>query len=461
MADWRWPWETAPAAMGEPAPVVVPASVNQTPTQNAQAVIDRYWQWANSGAQTTALDKAGNPVADNDAGAQKDPKTSTVLKYPVDPISGAVDQNFPTIADITAARATIEAKSPDDAATKLQAKAVLDKTLKGTELIQAQIDAAKAKPTAHPNVTPGEGVWNPTLNGGAGGYEVAVPTKADKPSAPPLSQGQVDTQATDTHNQAVASANRDNVAAANTESPAQAYARQVAAANATAHAQGQAKIDEARALVDAGITMTEEQKARLAADLQSIQSDHDATIKQVQTQYDYDLAQPNKQKDQAVAQQQADAVTANAANNATQTENTRVNNAQQAQQASVNEQVTALTAQATQGQANMDRVVKAGSAVPMSMATFRMSADPLQLAFQLAHQAVATGALPPSALPTRNGAPLPVAAAPGPPTAPLPAPGVLPPVPAPTPPPLLPPGVAGTAGDPRYGGTMPPQQGPY
>ena len=272
-----------------------------------------------------------------------------------------------------------------------------------------------AKPTTptQNKVSPGEAVQNPD-----GTWSIPVPAKPDKPAAPSSTQANVDAKD-------AADLRHTNALTDAIETPAQAYARQVAAANAAAHAQGQAKIDEAKALVDSGITMTEEKKARLAADLQSIQSDHDATIKQAQTQYDYDLAQPQVEITNKRDQQTADAATQNAATNAATQRANALTQQQSAQQASVDTQVKALTAQAAQGQARMDTVVKAGSAVPMSMATFRMSADPLQLAFQLAHQAIATGDLPASALPTRIGAPVPAAAAAGPPSAPLPAPGVV------------------------------------
>ena len=450
MADWRWPWEAAPAAEPDPGPPVPPASAAKTPTQNAQAVIDRYWQWANAGAATTALDKDGNPVADNDGKAVKDQKTGALLKYAVDPITGQVDQNFPTVADITAARAEVTAKMPNDPAAAKQAEATLNETLARTAQIQATM---AAKPTK-PNVTPGEGVWDPTANGGAGGYTVPVPTKPDKPTAPPQSQAQVDTAATDVHNQAVAATNRDNVAAANTESPEAAHARRMSEINQTAKAQGDALVAAAKAKVDAGLEMTEQDKLQLQSALDGIKSDHDAAIATSAAQFTHDLAQPNAAIEQGVAQQNADTSRQNADTSAATQQSNALSQQNQAQQANVNEQVTALTSQAAQGQANVDRVVKAGSAVPMSAATFRMSTQPLELAFQLAHQAIATGGLPPTALPTPNGAPQPAAATAGPPTAPLPAPGVV----AATQPtaPLLPAGVAGTAADPRYASVMPP-----
>jgi len=243
------------------------------------------------------------------------------------------------------------------------------------------------------------------------------------------------------------------------ESPEAAHSRRMSEINQTARAQGDALVAAAKAKVDAGLEMTEQDKLQLQSALDGIKSDHDAAIATAAAQFTHDLAQPNAAIDQGVAQQNADTSTQNAATSAAQQQATALSQQQQAQQASVNTQVDALKAQGAQGAANMDRVVKAGAAQPMSMATFRMATDPLQLAFQLAHQAVATGALPPSALPTRNGAPAPAAAAPAPQGAPLPAPGVTPPA-APVPA-LLPPGVAGTAADPRYASVMPPHGGPY
>jgi hypothetical protein len=431
---WTWNDPSTWFQGDPPPPPPQPAPDTMlTPAENAQQVISKYWKWQAAGAKTV------------DTG-QKDAKGAPIFAA-ADPATGLPDPDFPTTADITAARAEVAAKVPNDPAAVAQATATLNETLKRTEAIQANIDAAKVKP-ARPNVTPGEGVWDPTANGGAGGYTVPVPTKAAEPRAPSSTQANIDARdaADIAHQQALTGA---------VESPAQAYARQVAAATATARAQGQAKIDEAKALVDSGITMTEEQKARLTADLAGIQSDHDAQIATLKTQYDHDLAQPNLDRAAGVAQQGADAQTANAASNAAQVETQRVKQAQDADQANRNAQIGVLGTQAAQGQANVDRVVKAGSATPMSAATFRMASDPLQLAFQLAHQAVATGQLPPTAIPTPAGAPAPAAAAVGPPSAPLPAPGVV----APTQPtaPLLPPGVAGTAADPRYASVMPPQ----
>lgn len=418
-------------AMGDYRPP--PPGKEPTAADNAQTVLTKYWKWAANGAKTVpgAPDAKGNP---------------TVVA--VDPDTGQPAPDFPTVADVTAARAEITAKLPDDPALKAQAAATLDETLKRTALVQSQIDAAKIKPT-RPNVVPGEGVWDPTANGGAGGYTVPVPTKPPVPTAPPLNQQQVTAQASADLARTGSQTNLANAQAGAIVSPDEAYRQRLGEINATAHAQGQAKLDEAKASVDAGLTLTEADKAKLTADLQSIQSDHDASIAQAKAQYDHDLAQPNTEINQHVAQQQADTQSAAQQANA-------LSQQQQAQQASTNEQVTALTSQAAQGQANVDRVVKAGSATPISAATLRMATQPLELAFQLAHQQVAMGALPPSAIPTPPGAPQPAQAAPGSPQAPLPAPGVQPADPS-----LLPAGVAGTDQDPRFAGTVPPPRGAY
>jgi hypothetical protein len=343
-----------------------PAGKAPTAADNAQAVLARLLEWASAGGKTVD--------------GPNDPKTGKPTTIPVDPTTGEPDPDFPTLEQVNAARAEVIAKLPDDPAIKAQAAATLDETLKRTQKIQAEIDASKAKP-AKPNVSPGEGVWDQTLNNGAGGYTVPI---ASKPAAATtVSPGQAVQNPDGTWTVPVADTSKDT--------PEGAHSRRMAEINATAKAQGQALIDAAKAKVDSGIEMTEKDKLELQSALDQIKSDHDAGIATAAAQFTHDLAEPGAQASRATAQQQADANTANV-------ENTRVNQAEQAARANRQDAIGALTSQAAQGQANMDRVVKAGAAQPMSMATMRMATQPLELAFQLAHQAVATGALPPTAI---------------------------------------------------------------
>jgi hypothetical protein len=381
-----------------------PAGKAPTAADNAQAVLARYWKWASAGGKTV----------DGPA----DPKTGKPTTIPVDPTTGEPDPDFPTLEQVNAARAEVIAKLPDDPAIKAQAAATLDETLKRTQKIQAEIDASKAKP-AKPNVSPGEGVWDQTLNNGAGGYTVPI---ASKPAAATtVSPGQAVLNPDGTWTVPVADTSKDT--------PEGAHTRRMSEINQTAKAQGQALIDAAKAKVDSGIEMTEKDKLELQTKLDGIKSDHDAKIAVAAAKFTHDLAEPGAQESRNTAQQNADAATSNAESTAANVENTRVNQAEQAARANRQDAIGALTSQAAQGQANMDRVVKAGAAQPMSMATMRMATQPLELAFQLAHQAVATGALPPTAIPKPNGAPAPAPAAAGPPQAPLPAPGVAAPQP--------------------------------
>ncbi len=398
--DGSWGWSVWMPADGSAGTSVGPQSPPEqvlTSQQSAQKVIDRYWAWTNAGSKTVEVPDPSKP--------------GTTMPVAVDPATGQADAAFPTISDITAARAEVGTKATDDP----QSGATLAETLKRTELLQTQIDAAKAKPTTTVISTPATDQFIVRSDGTQAPNPNYVPPR---PAAPSSTQANVDAKD-------AADIAHTNAQTGAVETPAQALARQVAAATATARAQGQAEIDKAQALVDSGVTMTESAKLQLQATLAGIQADHDATIKQAQDQYTHDLAQPQVDITNKREQQTADAATQNAATNAATQQSNALEQQRTAQQASVNTQVDALKAQGAQGQARMDTVVKAGSATPMSMATFRMAADPLQLAFQLAHQAIATGDLPPSALPTPNSAPQPAPAVAGPPSAPQPAPGVV------------------------------------
>lgn len=281
------------------------------------------------------------------------------------------------------------------------------------------VDPASTSRTPAPGTSapPGDFVWNPSGGSDGKGGWAQLGDKAPSKSAD------------DIHAESVANVGQSNATSAHeialagaVETPAQVYARLVGVANATAHAQGKAEIEKAQALVNSGITMTEQDKINLNAKLQSIQSQQDAAIAQAQTQYTHELNQPNVDTTNRIAQQNADT-------SVQQVENNRIAQEQSADQADRNQKSDILKQQATAGSDFINQGIKLG--VTSSMGSVHMALDPLVQALSMSRQAVQAGQVPASAYP-RVSAPQPVAAA-APPQAPLPAPGVQPPAPQPAP----------------------------
>lgn len=389
--DWKDPstW-----FQGDPPPATPPfraypgagqgplaAKPEQTPEQAAQGVITRYWQWQAAGARTVDV---------------KDPSTGKSFPQAIDPGTGQADPDFPTTADITAAESLLTRKQTNDPAAvqaaKDQAAATLQETLTRTRQIQATLDAGKNPPPLR-TVQPGEGVVGPD-----GTVSVPLP----KPTTPAKTQTQIDQEAADVH----AAAQRT---AANSQTPAQALSSRLTEIRATANAQHDAAMAEWQQKVDAGYIMKPADEANLKAQLDQIAADAAAQRAKEQAQFTHDLDQPNVDRTAGIAQQ-----------NATSQDQARQD---QAAQADRNQQADAYKAQAAQADSFLTQLIKGG--VDPSMTSVRATTDPLWLALHLAHQEVAKGTIPASAIPT-PGAPKP-AADNSPPSAPVPAPGIQPP----------------------------------
>lgn len=389
--------QTAPSAAPEgPAPAPTGPNPNPTPEQAAQAVIQRYWLWQAAGPKTTAVDAQGNATTD-ESKAKKDSKGAP-LYYPIDPATGKPDPDFPTIESINAAESLLTRKQTNDpdavAAAKAQAAANLDETKARTNQIQQGID--KANGTMPPaTVQPGEGVRQPD-----GTYTVPVPTK---PPGPTKTQAQIDQEAADAHTKSV----RD---AANSRTPEQTAALELSNARTLeadrAHSAIEVEKGKIQAQIDAGTLLPADAAAALKEKYDEISANYTAGLQQANEKYKHDLDQPNVDRTAQLAQQNADSA-----------DQARKD---QAAQADRNQQSDVYKTQATQASSFMDQLTKAG--VAPSMATVQATTDPLWLALHMAHQEVAKGTVPPTAIPTAS-APVPAAAttavAPAPATAPV------------------------------------------
>lgn len=388
LPDWL---KTGPGATPAAAAPAYTPPPETTPQEGAQRVIARYWRWAAAGApsapSTTEKDTKGNPVY-----------------YPVDPDTGQPDPNFPTIADITAARNELAASQKNDPQATAKMDADLKETQARTAQIQQQIDKGN-KPAGPPaTVQPGEGVWNPDKNGpGQGGYDVPVPTKPPAAPGPGKTQAQIDQEAADAHNKSV----RD---AANSQTPQQVLADKQAEIRTTAEAQWQARVAEKQALIDKGIELSAKDQEELKFSHDQIIADAKVKNDQATAQFTHDLNQPNVQAGIDISKQNADTQAASQASSA---------RFQQAQtdQADRNQQSDVLKTQAAAGSDFINQGIKLG--VTSSMGSVHMALDPLMMALHLTRQSIANGTLPPTAMPTPQ-APQPAAQQP-PMTAPLPA----------------------------------------
>jgi hypothetical protein len=381
--SWRWPWESQPETPPTPQPV---PNNGKTATQNAEDIIDRYWRWAQAGAQTV------------DSG-QKDSKGQPI-PVAVNPDTGQPDPNFPTLADINAARELISTQKNETPDQKAQAQATLDETLKRTELLQAQIDKAKANNPPQ-TVTPGEGVYNPAT----GKYDVPIPPKGDQPPqavsagsyvrqpdgtytpvGPQRSQAQIDAESG-------ANVTQSNAAAAAAQSSA--WRNSAAGIKAEYDAKWQSALAEKQALVNSGLELSEQDKLELQHTHDMLKAQMDADLKQAQTQFEHDLNQPNVDRQLNVSEESANT-------QAAQVENNRIDQERTARIRQGEDQANILKAQSEQGQNFVDNVVKSGADRPLSMSTLKLAIDPLQIALQLMGGMAQNGQVPQSAIPTFN-----------------------------------------------------------
>lgn len=186
--------------------------------------------------------------------------------------------------------------------------------------------------------------------------------------------------------------------------------------------RAKADADLLRQKYAAGYVLTEKESEELKSDLAIILEQAKSKIRQFEETAKFEREKPEREAASARAERQV-AVSEGQleASTAAQEENARIQR-EQLDQGRRRDAAGVLTKQGEQGQANLDRLTKAG--VRPSMTSIRMALDPLRAAFDMINGAVKAGEIPQSAVPTPQ-APAPPGQAPAgrrPPSAPAPLP---------------------------------------